>query len=115
MAPLHSSSSRSSLTCFGVGCPARITSTERPWADPPQPAISSPVQQSCTHQEQKIQRSSGGDQKARAWLVDGSGAARYLNHLCFVNAAALLRLSKSAVLCALGVKLGPAVANDEQG
>ena len=40
----------------------------------------------------------------------------HLNHLCFVgNAAALLRLSKSAVLCALGVKLGPAVANDEQG
>ena len=50
-----------------------------------------------------------------AWLFDGSGAARYLNHLCFVNAAALLRLSKSAVLCALGVKLGPAVADDEQG
>ena len=48
--------------------------------------------------------------------TDGSDAARYLNHLCFVgNAAALLRLSKSAVLCALGVKVGPAVANDEQG
>ena len=40
----------------------------------------------------------------------------HLNHLCFVgNAAALLRLSKSAVLCAVGVKLGPDVANDEQG
>ena len=62
MAPLHSSSSRSSLTFVGVGSPAGITSTERPWADPPQPAISSPVQQSSIHQEQHSQRSSGGGQ-----------------------------------------------------
>ena len=59
MAPLHSSSSRSDRAFLGIGSPARITATEPPWADPPQPAISSPVPETI-RQEQDSPRSSGG-------------------------------------------------------
>ena len=48
MAPLHSSSSRSDRAFFGIGSPCPDHGTERPWADPPQPAISSPVSRAHT-------------------------------------------------------------------
>ena len=80
MAPLHSSSSRSDRAFLGIGSPARITATEPPWADPPQPAISSPVPETI-RQEQDSPRSSGGRSNFASHVaVRWFRRPRYLNH-----------------------------------
>ena len=76
MAPLHSSSSRSSLTCLGVGCPAVITSTERTWADPSHtPRSHPPCSRAAPTRSKKSSAPPAAIKFCIAWQFVGSGAA----------------------------------------
>ena len=104
MAPLHSSSSRSSLTCFGVGCPCPDHGTERPWADPSHTPRSHPPCSRAAHTRSK--KSSAPPAAIKfciAWQFDGSGAASIPEP----STPKIQGENRGCLECVVGVGFGP--------